>query len=169
MANVSRRAVLATPAAALATGTLAAAGARMTLAMHQNTSAGAGYRKSLEGWARAGITRVELTSPLLDDFLKTETVATAKRVLTDNGLTPVSAACGVAGLWEPNPNHAAALDNLRKRSELFASLGLTHIYQPVGGGMQKFKEDDYKTGSDNMRSAGDVAKEFRLTVMAEFV
>ena len=29
-----------------------AAAGKMTLAIHQNTSAGAGYRKSLEGWAR---------------------------------------------------------------------------------------------------------------------
>jgi sugar phosphate isomerase/epimerase len=153
----------------MAANAAVSAAGKMTLSLHQNTSAGAGYRKSLEGWARAGVTRVEITSGLLDEFLKTETAATAKRVLTDNGLTPVSAACGVGGLWEPNPNHAAALDNLRKRCDLFASLGLTHIYQPVGGGMQKFKEDDYKTGSDNMRSAGEIAKEFRMTVMAEFV
>ena len=32
----------------------------MTLAMHQNTSAGAGYRGSLEGWAKAGIRQVEV-------------------------------------------------------------------------------------------------------------
>ena len=31
----------------------------MTLSMHQFTSAGAGYRKSLEGWAKAGIRNVE--------------------------------------------------------------------------------------------------------------
>jgi hypothetical protein len=35
---------------------------KMTLAMHQNTSNGAGYRKSLEGWARAGIKDVEITN-----------------------------------------------------------------------------------------------------------
>ena len=85
MANVSRRAVLATPAAALATGTIAAAGARMTLAIHQNTSSGAGYRKSLEGWARAGIKHVEITNTLLDEFLKTDSLAAARRVLTDSG------------------------------------------------------------------------------------
>ena len=153
----------------MAANAAVSAAGKMALSLHQNTSAGAGYRKSLEGWAKAGVTRVEITSALLDEFLKTETIASAKRVLTDNGLTPVSAACGVAGLWEPNPNHAAALDNLRTRCDQLASLGLTHIYQPVGGGMQKFKEDDYKTGSDNMRGAGEVAKEFRMTVMAEFV
>jgi len=70
MANVSRRVVLAAPAAALATGAISAAGGKMTLAMHQNTSAPAGYRKSLEGWARAGIKNVEITAALLDGFLQ---------------------------------------------------------------------------------------------------
>jgi len=51
---------------------------------------------------------------------------------------------------------------------MFASLGLTHIYSPTGT-TQKFTEDDYKTGADNMRQAGEVAKEFRMTVMAEFI
>jgi len=71
----------------------------MTLAIHQNTSAGAGYRKSLEGWARAGVKNVEITAQLLDDFLKNDSLAAAGRVLTDNGLTPVSCACGVQNLW----------------------------------------------------------------------
>jgi len=32
----------------------------MLLSMHQNTSRSAGFRGSLEGWARAGIEYVEL-------------------------------------------------------------------------------------------------------------
>jgi sugar phosphate isomerase/epimerase len=52
---------------------------------------------------------------------------------------------------------------------MFAALGLAHIYAPVGGGMQKFTEDDYKVGADNVRAAGEVAKQFRMTIMAEFV
>jgi len=156
------------PIAVLAATSVSAA-ARMTLAIHQNTSSGAGYRRSLEGWARAGITRVEITTGLLDEFLKTESLATAKRVMTDLGLTPVSAACGVQNLWQPNPNRAAALDDLRRRCEMFAALGLAHIYAPVGGGTQKFVEDDYKIAVDNVRAAGEVAKEFRMTIMAEFV
>ena len=164
---LTRREVLATPVALLIAAEASAAG-KMTLAIHQNTSAGAGYRRSLEGWAKAGIRNVEITAALLDAFLKTDALAAARSILTDNGLKPVSAACGVGGLWEPNPNHAAALDSLRKRCEMFAELGLTHVYAPVGG-MQKFVEDDYKTGADNMRQAGDVAKQFGMTMMAEFV
>jgi hypothetical protein len=64
----------------------------MTLSMHQQTSAGAGYQKSLEGWARAGIKNVELTAASVDAFVKTDSLPAARRLLTDLGLTPVSSA-----------------------------------------------------------------------------
>src|ERR1700720_1875344 len=115
MTTFSRRAILLTPVALIATRAVSAATAKMTLAIHQNTSAGAGYRKSLEGWSRAGIKYVELTNTLLDEFLKTDDLPAARRVLTDLGLTAVHGATGVAGLWEPNPGRAASLDNLKKR------------------------------------------------------
>jgi len=124
---LSRRHMLLTPAVLLAARTADAAGGKMTLALHQNTSARAGFRPSLEGWAKAGITQVEITNNLLDDYLKTESLAAARRVLTDLGLTPVSGACGVAGLIEPNPNRAASLDRFKQRCEMWATLGLTHI------------------------------------------
>ena len=164
----SRRAMLLSSVAVVAARNAIAASGKMTLSIHQNTSSGAGYRKSLEGWARAGIKQVEITSNLLDEFLKTDSLQAAGRVLTDLGLTPVSCACGVGGLWEPNPNHATALENLKKRCEQFASLGLSHIYAPVAT-TQKFTADDYKVGADNMRAVGEVAKQFRMTAMAEFV
>src|SRR4029077_1340987 len=108
---LSRRAILMSPIAMMAATSVSAA-ARMTLAIHQNTSSGPGYRRSLEGWARAGITRVEITTGLLDEFLKTESLATAKRVMTDLGLTPVSAACGVQNLRQPQPKHPGGLANI---------------------------------------------------------
>jgi len=165
---LSRRALLSTPLALIATRAVAVAAGKMTLAIHQNTSSGAGYRKSLEGWSRAGIKHVEITAALLDDFLKTDTLAAAGRVLSDLGLTPVCAACGVGGLWEPNPGRAASLEAFRKRCEMFATLGLPRIYSPTGTTL-KFTEEDYKAGPDNMRQVGEIAKQFRLTVMAEFI
>ena len=155
------------PLAVMAARTVSAAG-KMTLAIHQNTSSAAGYRRSLEGWARAGIKNVELTNSLLDEFLKSDSLPAAKRVLTDLGLTPVSSACGVFGLWEPNPKRAAQLDAFKKRCEQFASLGLTKIYSPTPT-TEKFTEEDYKRGVANMRENGDIAKQFGLVVMAEAV
>ena len=167
---LTRRTLLATPLALIATRAVAVAAGKMTLAIHQNTSAAAGYRKSLEGWSRAGIKHVEITAALLDEFLKTDSLAAAGRVLSDLGLTPVSGATGVGGLWEPNPGHAAALEALKKRCEMFATLGLTRIYSPTGtAANQKFTEEDYKAGPDNMRQVGEIAKQFRMTIMAEFI
>ena len=164
---LTRRAILSAPLAAMIAREAFAAG-KMMLAMHQNTSAGAGYRGSLEGWARAGIKHVELTSVLVDGFLKTDSLAAARRVLTDLGLTPVSVACGVNGLWEPNPKRPALLDDFKKRCEMFAALGLTRIYSPTLT-TAKFTPDDYKAGAENMREVGEIARQFSMTVMAEAV
>src|SRR5260370_8701194 len=106
MDGLSRREMLLAPVLLAATRAVSAVPGerKMTLTIHQNTSAGAGYRKSLEGWSRAGIKYVELTNTLLDEFLKTDSLAAARRVLTDLGQTPVSGATGVAGLVPPNPH-----------------------------------------------------------------
>ena len=162
---VSRRTMLLAPLTPLAISVVR--GTHMTLSIHQNTSAAAGYRKSLEGWARAGIKNVEITAQLLDDFLKTDSLASARRVLTDLGLTPVSCACGVQNLWEPNPNHAAAIESLKRRCEMLATLGLKRFYAPVTA-TTKFTQDDYPAGVDNMRKVGDVAQQFDMLAMSEF-
>ncbi len=167
MTTISRRAILVTPMALSATRAASSAG-KMTLAMHQNTSAGAGYRKSLEGWSRAGIKYVEITNTLLDEFLKTDSLSAARRVFTDLGLTPVQAGTGVTGLWEPNPDRVASLEDLKKRCEIFAALGLNHIYATTAT-TQKVTLDDYKAGVDNMRDAGEVAKQFNMSLRIEFL
>src|SRR5438477_11256175 len=88
---------------------------KMVLSIHQNTSRSAGYRKSLEGWAKAGIKYVELTDTMLEEFLKTESLAAAKSVLGDLGLTPVSSASVLQDVWIPGPARAASLDTWKTR------------------------------------------------------
>lgn len=147
---------------------MSAAPRPMTFGMHQYTSAGAGYRGSLEGWARAGVRQVEPSSDLLDSFLKTETLATAKRVLTDLNLIAVSGVTGVFGLWEPNPKFEANLEAFRRRCEQFAHLGAPVVYSPCVT-QERFTADDYKRGLDNIRRVAAVAQDFKLKVAAEFV
>jgi sugar phosphate isomerase/epimerase len=157
-----------TPVALSGTVLAAAPKKKMTIAMHQNTSAGAGYRKSLEGWSRAGIKDVEITNNVLDEFLKTDDLPAARRVITDLGLTPVQGATGVVGLWESNPNRAASLDNLKKRCEMFAALGLKNVYATTVP-TRKTTEEDYKSCPDNMHEAGEIAKQFDMSLRIEFV
>src|SRR5688500_20171860 len=89
---LSRGALLVAPVALLAARAAfgqSAAGRRMRLCMHTNTSSGAGYRAALAGWAKAGIRNVELNASLVDASLNTDTLDAATRILTDSPLTPV--------------------------------------------------------------------------------
>ena len=87
-----------------------AAPGKMVLSIHQTTSQRAGYRKILEGWAKAGIKYVEITDRVLDDFLKTDSLAAAKSVITDNGLTMVSGASVLQDFWNKNPGFDAQME-----------------------------------------------------------
>jgi 2-keto-myo-inositol isomerase len=170
MTTLSRRDMFLAPAALAATSAVAIAAdaKKMTLAMHQNTSNGAGYRKSLEGWARAGIKDVEITNTLLDEFLKTDSLAAARGVISDLGLNLVHGATGVTGLFEPNPDRSAALDNLKRRCEMYANMGLSVVYT-TSATAKKITEEDYKACPENMRDAGDVARQFNMSLRIEFL
>jgi 2-keto-myo-inositol isomerase len=144
-----------------------AATTKMTLCMHQGTSRAAGYRKSLEGWAKAGIKNVELSDALLDDFLKTDNLAAAGKVYKDLGLTAVSSQAVLPDLWIPGPARATSLETWKKRCEQFSSLGLPRLYCPSVTN-RKVTKDDYKATPACIREAGDIAKQFNLTAMIEF-
>ena len=162
---LSRRTALFAPLAVAASG--AGATGKMTLCMHQGTSRAAGYRKSLEGWAKAGIRNVELTQASLDDFLKTDSLTAAGRVFRDLGLSAVSSQTVVADLWIPGPERTASLDSWKKRCEQMSSLGLTKIYCPSQT-TRKVTADDYKATPGCIREAGEIAGQYNLTAMIEF-
>jgi 2-keto-myo-inositol isomerase len=163
---LTRRNALLAPLAAAAIPARAAS-SKMTLCIHQNTSRAAGYRKSLEGWARAGIKYVEITDVMLDEFLKTDDLAAARRVVADLGLTPVSCAAVQPDFWLPSANRGALLDTWKKRCEQFSSFGLTRVYCPAVT-TRKVTMEDYKAAPALIREAGDVAKQYRMTAMIEF-
>jgi 2-keto-myo-inositol isomerase len=160
---LTRRDVLA--AAALPAS--AATGGAMYLTMHQTTSAPAGFRASLEGYARAGIRHVELTAVLVEEFVAREGLPAARRLLADLDLKPVS--CGsVTALAEPNAGRTKALEDLKRKAALAAELGVDRFVCPCGAS-GKFTSDDYQRGGDNLREAGDIVKPNGITAMLEFM
>jgi sugar phosphate isomerase/epimerase len=167
---LTRRLLFAAPlAAALAPAVRAqeSPAVTMQLAMHQNTSRGAGFRGSLEGWARAGIRNVEITDVLLDQFLESDTLPGARALLLDLGLTPVSAAAVLPDVWIRGPARTASLETWRKRCEQFAALGLEKIYCPSITN-RPVTRDDFAATPECIREAGDIARAHGLTAMIEF-
>jgi 2-keto-myo-inositol isomerase len=168
---LTRRTLLLTPLAvplARVVHAQSAASGKMLLSMHQNTSRAAGYRGSLEGWAKAGIQYVELNDRLLDEFLESDTLPAARRVLTDLGLTPVSAAAALPDLWIPGPAREASLETWKRRCDQFARLGLQKIYSPSITN-RSVDADDFAATPDCIREAGEIAREHNLTAMIEFI
>lgn len=139
----------------------------LTLCLHSNTSAGAGYRKALEGWARAGIRLVELDAAFLDGFLLVDTIAGARQVLADSGLTAVHGAVGVAGLIAPNLRHDEALDRLKTRLDLFASLGVRRVYTTALGD-RAIARDEYAVVARQLHAVGEVVRAFDMECSVEF-
>ena len=167
---VSRRTLLAgslvAPIASMAAGQ-SVSPRRMQLSLHLTTSRRAGYRRALEGWAKAGVRLVEITDVMLDEFLAADTLAAARRVITDLGLTPVSSAAVLPDVWLPGPERAASLDTWRRRCDQFATLGFPRIYCPSITN-RRVTADDFKATPACMRDVGDIAKQFNLTAMVEF-
>jgi len=139
----------------------------MFLCMHQTTSAGSTFQASLEGYARAGIRYVELTLPMIGEFVKTGNIAEAKRIIADLGLTAVSFG-GVRGLAEPSPGRVQAIEELKRTGPLVAELGIDRLVCPCGT-TEKFTSDDYARGAENLREAGEIVKPLGITAMLEFM
>jgi sugar phosphate isomerase/epimerase len=160
---MTRRDLLAAPPALA----MAAKKPQFELCMHQTTSASATFRQSLEGYAKAGFRMVEVIPPKIAEYAKAEGIAGAKRLLGDLGMKAVSSG-GVRGLAEPSPGRQKLLDDLRAAAELAAGLGVDRMVCPCGT-TATYSTDDYKRAVENLREAGDVAKQFNVTVMLEFM
>jgi len=157
---------LAAPLARAAHAQVAPAG-RTLLSIHQNTSRAAGFRGSLEGWARAGIRHVELNDALLDGFLESDTLGGARQLMQDLDLTPVSAAAVLQDLWLPGPARAESLETWRRRCEQFAGLGLEKIYSPSIT-TRRVTAEDFAATPGCIREAGEIARQHGLVAMIEF-
>jgi sugar phosphate isomerase/epimerase len=140
----------------------------LTVCMHQASADKFDFRTAMEGWAKAGIRAVEPNLMKVREFTQKpgESPASAKRVLDDLGLKPVSSS-NQLGLPEPGANRAASLEQLKWKVELAQQIGADRLVAPsAGAGM--YKADDYKRGVDNMREAGEIARPFGITLMLEF-
>jgi 2-keto-myo-inositol isomerase len=159
---LSRRTALLSSSAALA-----ARSGSMPLCLHQTTSAAAGYRRSLEGYAKAGIRYVEVIPQHVDEFVKQDGMPAAKRLLSDLGMKAVSSG-GVRGLAEPGPGRIKAIEELKSRVERVAALGVDRMVCPCPS-TEKFVLDDYKRAEDNLREAGEIVKPYGVVAMIEFM
>lgn len=138
---------------------------RMFVCMHQISSEAFDFKTAMEGYAKAGIRAVEPNLLKVKEFADKESPATAKRLLDDLGLTPVSSSNQLY-LPEPGDQRAESLDQLKWKVELARAIGADRLVTPSAG-PDTYTADDYKRGVDNMREAAEIARPFGITLMLE--
>jgi sugar phosphate isomerase/epimerase len=124
----------------------------------------------VEGIAKAGVRAVEVDIAKVRQFVQDESMATAKRLMDDLGVKPVSSSNHL-GFVDATATQlqsgAASLDALKEKLEIVQAIGCDRIVCPSTSTGSKTL-DDYQRGVDNMRAGGELAKRYGVTLMLEF-
>ena len=145
---------------------MAAPNQPLKLAMNEATSMAAGFRQAMEGYGRAGFRYVEPWISKVDEFTARESLAVAKRVMADAGLTPVCA-CAQGGIVEPMPDQKP-FEELKHKLEVCAGLGIPRLVVHSSG-QEKYTLQDYESAPERFRRAVELAQPMGVIIVLEFL
>jgi 2-keto-myo-inositol isomerase len=92
-----------------------------------------GFAKELETAAKAGFRSVEIWVGTLQDFLKTNTTAEARRRITDLGLTVENAIGFAPWILDDEAARQKGLDQMKREMEQLAQIGCKRVAAPPFG------------------------------------
>src|SRR5688572_23410009 len=147
-----------------------AKGGGLFVCIHQASTSRYDFKTSVEGIAKAGVRAVEFDIAKVREFAKTESVSTAKRLVDDLGVRPVSSSNHlgfVDATAAQLQSGAASLDTLKEKLEIVQAMGCDRIVCPSTSTGTKTL-DDHQRGVENLRAGGELAKSYGVTLMLEF-
>ena len=137
------------------------------LCINESTSMAHDFDVCMEGYAKAGIRHVEPWIHKIRPFVEKESIATARKVLTDNGLSAPSSCC-MGELIEPRDDHSKKIEQLKATLEIIKEMGIERFVVHSFTGEQ-YTLDDYKKGVDHVRELGEIGQEFGVVINIEFI
>ena len=143
---------------------------RLFVCIHQASTSRYDFKTSVEGIAKAGVRAVEFDIAKVREFAKTESVATAKRLVDDLGVRPVSSSNHlgfVDATAAQLQSGGASLDTLKEKLEIVQAMGCDRIVCPSTSSGAKTL-DDFTRGAENLRAGGELAKSYGVILMLEF-
>lgn len=142
------------------------AGSGLVVCMHGITSDGFDFRTTMEGWARAGIRAVEPDLVKAREFEDANGKGSARTLLDDLGQVAYSSTNQLF-LDEDGEQRAAAIESLRWKVELAASLGADRLVGPSTAS-QPHTLADYERLYGNLHEAAEIARGAGISLMLEF-
>jgi 2-keto-myo-inositol isomerase len=136
--------------------------------INQATTMQADFRAAIEAYHRAGFRAVELWLDSVEPFLKTESVAAARRLMADQGIEPVSACCEGDVFFPRLEGRAKKLDSLKHKLDLSRELG-AHRFVLYSAVFDEVKPSDYDAALPGLSAVGDLGRERDIVVGIEFI
>ncbi len=128
----------------------------------------ADFKTAMEAYGKAGFRAVELWLDSVEPFLARESLAAARRVLSDSGLRPVSSCCEEDLFFPRVPDRTNKLERFKHKLDLSAQLGAPRfvMYSAISEGV---KPEDYDAAISRLREIGELGKQFGIVVGIEFI
>lgn len=127
----------------------------------------------LRAFAGAGFRATELWLTKLERFLDDgHTLAEARRLLDDSGLAPLAACAQGNLLLSEGEERQAALENLRRRADLLATLGCPLLIvpsEPLPQPLPRPIHPLYARAAENLAEAADLARPAGVNLAVEFI
>ncbi len=138
----------------------------LIVCMHGITSSEFDFRTCMEGWAKAGIKAAEPDLAKAREYEIANGPGSARRLMDDLGLIAYSST-NQLNLDESGPRRPPAVEDLKWKVEMAASLGATRIVIPSTAS-EVHVLADYEQLEANLFEAGEIAKPHKVALMLEF-
>lgn len=133
----------------------------------QATTLSTPFESDLPAFANAGWPAVELWLTKLEEFLRTHSVAEARSILADNGITALGAATQGGLLLSRGEARAAHWEHLRRRLEVLQALGVTTLVIAADFAAEPTGED-LSRAAQSLSEAGALAGSHGVRLALEF-
>jgi sugar phosphate isomerase/epimerase len=136
--------------------------------INQVTTGHADFRAAMEAYHRAGFRVVEISLGSVQAYAKKESLAGARRLLSDLGLKPLCAD-GISDVIFPrSPGRRKRMDECQRLLELTAELGI-HRFLMWSAVFEPVVASDYKASLPNLHELGDLGRQFDVVIGVEFI
>lgn len=136
--------------------------------INQATTMRADFRTALDAYSKAGFRAVELWLESVEPFLKKESVAVVRRVMSDHGTKPVSSCCEGDLFFPHVVEREKKLEGLKRKLDLSAQLGAPRfvMYSAIS---ERVTPSDYDAALAGLREVGELARRSSSVVGVEFI
>ena len=137
--------------------------------INQATTMKADFKTAMDAYSKAGFRVVELWLNSVHPFLAKESVAAARRVMGDCGLTPRSACCDCENLFFRGlPEREKKMEAFRAKLDLSARLGANRFVL-CSGITEEVTLGDYEAAVPMLREIGELGRQFGIIIGVEFI